>query len=424
VRDSDDNLDQYTPKSGAKFFATDTGNVYVGDGNGWNPVPVGGGSSGGSSFQFPDVFVWKDGDTTRAEGRNGEVASGSNPSPVIETAIQAGDHVQIVGDYTLSEKIFLNNYTERTIDAAEATFTADGETKLWEFYDSNWCRFRCGLLDCGSDGLVGLDVHATRGLQADVRFNYVDSGTFTEDDGVATGTYDKCAIRLKSLGGEKGCYYNRIKATRTFGDQPTGKGFVLTNTEGEISEKPNGNSLYPIHWNQFSKGIEIKQGFRNTIFQPEIGTADVALHIHEGPHTLYGDGWLEGCDTGIKIEDESPYDPDQSWRTINPTLRLVGGLSFGGTETEFGGNSADHITWLDNFDSNIYFHDGYLRQSHLDVHAGFDDFRWHANHDFQGNRIKNHAEGSGSTDPTSDSPDGWLEIENDSDDTRYVPYYE
>ncbi|PSP42870.1 hypothetical protein BRC66_00480 [Halobacteriales archaeon QH_2_66_30] len=38
LRDKEANLGDYTPTDGAKFLATDTGVVYVGDGNNWNPA--------------------------------------------------------------------------------------------------------------------------------------------------------------------------------------------------------------------------------------------------------------------------------------------------------------------------------------------------------------------------------------------------
>jgi len=38
LRDEEANLGDYTPTDGAKFLATDTGVVYVGDGNDWNPA--------------------------------------------------------------------------------------------------------------------------------------------------------------------------------------------------------------------------------------------------------------------------------------------------------------------------------------------------------------------------------------------------
>ena len=36
VRDNESNLDQYTPESGAKFLALDTGRRFIGDGSSWN----------------------------------------------------------------------------------------------------------------------------------------------------------------------------------------------------------------------------------------------------------------------------------------------------------------------------------------------------------------------------------------------------
>ncbi|MFC7115148.1 hypothetical protein ACFQH2_09560 [Natronoarchaeum sp. GCM10025703] len=40
MRDQESELDTYDPKSGAKFYAVDTGNAYVGDGSEWSQVPV------------------------------------------------------------------------------------------------------------------------------------------------------------------------------------------------------------------------------------------------------------------------------------------------------------------------------------------------------------------------------------------------
>ncbi|MDS0300291.1 hypothetical protein NDI76_16210 [Halogeometricum sp. S1BR25-6] len=40
IRDTEESLDQYTPKGGAKFLATDTGVRYLGDGSEWKEAPV------------------------------------------------------------------------------------------------------------------------------------------------------------------------------------------------------------------------------------------------------------------------------------------------------------------------------------------------------------------------------------------------
>jgi len=50
IRDVESNLSDYSPKANAKFFATDSGRVFVGDGTDWNPV--------GKIPQIPgDVYV-------------------------------------------------------------------------------------------------------------------------------------------------------------------------------------------------------------------------------------------------------------------------------------------------------------------------------------------------------------------------------
>jgi len=38
IRDTEANRSSYSPKQGAKFLATDTGTVYLGDGTSWNEL--------------------------------------------------------------------------------------------------------------------------------------------------------------------------------------------------------------------------------------------------------------------------------------------------------------------------------------------------------------------------------------------------
>lgn len=57
VRDTDSNKDSYTPKSGAKFLATDTGAVYLGDGSSWNQIGTIAPSTDGGSGQVSDGSV-------------------------------------------------------------------------------------------------------------------------------------------------------------------------------------------------------------------------------------------------------------------------------------------------------------------------------------------------------------------------------
>ena len=43
-RDDEENLETYEPTAGSKFYAVDTGSVYIGDGDNWNRVPASGSS--------------------------------------------------------------------------------------------------------------------------------------------------------------------------------------------------------------------------------------------------------------------------------------------------------------------------------------------------------------------------------------------
>lgn len=45
IRDAEDQRDTYTAKDGAKFFATDTGAIFLGDGDSWERIAAGGGAS-------------------------------------------------------------------------------------------------------------------------------------------------------------------------------------------------------------------------------------------------------------------------------------------------------------------------------------------------------------------------------------------
>jgi hypothetical protein len=61
IRDQESNRSTYTPRQGAKFFATDTGEVYLGDGQAWTHV--------GAVRRLPgDVFLQADEPSDPSEG--------------------------------------------------------------------------------------------------------------------------------------------------------------------------------------------------------------------------------------------------------------------------------------------------------------------------------------------------------------------
>lgn len=61
IRDKEANRSEYTPKQGAKFFATDTQKVFLGDGSSWNQI--------GSVQNLPgDIYLQDNEPTSPSKG--------------------------------------------------------------------------------------------------------------------------------------------------------------------------------------------------------------------------------------------------------------------------------------------------------------------------------------------------------------------
>ena len=399
IRDTDSNKGSYEPKDGAKYFATDTGNVYLGDGSSWNEVPAPT-SDDNPSFnsvdaketyvnaKISDVVVYQDNGTTRAVGKDGVVDSGSNPSAVIESAIKNGRYIQITGDYQLSEEIHVTQ-DNRVIDASAARFTATGDHKLWHFNRANWNRFTSGILDLSDSGRVALDLHSARGNEVAVKLKGIPGGTFQENDGNTTGSYDRCGLRVKGRSGNemKGAYWNKIHVTNPYGlgGNTGGIGMQFTTTDGaDRFHGGNANVIHAAKITDYHVGIDMDVGTGNTFFNIEVTGNDIGYRQKStkfsSQNDFIGKGWFEHNNIGIDMQ--------------GGVLQLLGFASFAGTNT-----------WASNWD-DIVWHDYYRGEFH-----------------FANSQLVNHKEGSTGSNPSSDSPDGWLEIQTGNGNNRYVPYY-
>jgi len=399
IRDTDSNRDSYQPKEGAKYFSTDTGDVYIGNGSSWNAISAGT-SDDNPRFnsvnanetyvnaQLSDVIVYQDDGTTRAVGNDGVVESGTNPSAVIETAIQNGRYIEITGDFGLSEEITVTQ-DNRVIDASAATFTATGDHKLWHFNRADFNRIKTGILDLSDSGRVALDLHSARGNKVETKLKGIPGGTFEEDDGNTNGTYDRCGIRLKGrAGGElKGSYWNNLHVTNPYGlgGNTGGIGVQFTTTDGaDRYHGGNANVLHAAKVTDYDVGIDMDVGTGNTFFNIEVTGNRIGYRQkstkYSSQNDFFGKGWFEHNTTGIDLQ--------------GGYVELHGFGSFAGTDT-----------WVTNWD-NFVWHDYYRGEYHL------------AN-----SQLVRHKEGSTGSNPASDSPDGWLEIKTGNGNTRYVPYY-
>lgn len=86
IRDVDDSLGQYTPKPCAKYFATDTGNIYIGDGDQWQQL-----SSAGQDPSFGSVSAKQSSVASRDNEINVRAIKGETLSERISKALATID---------------------------------------------------------------------------------------------------------------------------------------------------------------------------------------------------------------------------------------------------------------------------------------------------------------------------------------------
>lgn len=398
IRDKDTNKGSYEPKDGAKFFATDSGNVYLGDGSSWNAVSTGT-SDDNPSFnsvntqetynnaQAVDVAVYQNNGTTRAIGKNGVIDKGSNPSAVIQSAIQSGRYIEITGDYDLTEEITVTQQN-RVIDASAATFSTSQDIKLWHFDSADWNRITTGVLDLTDSGRVALDLHSSMGNYVDVKLRGIPGGTFTEDDGIVSGTYNRTGVRLKGRGGSnsRGTYWNKLRVTNPYGlgGNKGGVGMTFRTSDGVDGGGANANFIHAAKLTDYDIGVNMVNGTGNTFINLEVTGSNIGYRQRPGKfgsqNELIGKAWLEHTNTALDVVDSD--------------LQIVGHVSYAGSDT-----------WATNW-SNIAWHDYYRGEYH-----------------FADSMLVDHKEGSSGSDPSSQSPEGWLKIENKDGNTRYLPYY-
>jgi len=111
LRGRESELDNYEPKSGAKFYAVDTGNAYVGTGTAWSQVPVA--SHDHQQLAVDDSLQIPVKDADPSSPSTGEVWFRSDTS---EIRVRTTDGIQVVGGSTTSDA---SDSTEPSFDVTE-----------------------------------------------------------------------------------------------------------------------------------------------------------------------------------------------------------------------------------------------------------------------------------------------------------------
>lgn len=138
VRDTDANRGNYTPKDGAKYLATDTGRIYLGDGSSWNPE-----WNLGSTETQLDILDF-----------GADPTGATNCNAALKDAVaEAGPGDTIVfpdGTYLVDltvENIEIGKSIRLLGEGAKLTFTASDQQT------AEWIRFSGGGLTGNSSGL-------------------------------------------------------------------------------------------------------------------------------------------------------------------------------------------------------------------------------------------------------------------------------
>lgn len=118
VRDTDARKDNYIPKDGAKYFSTDTGVIYIGDGSSWNQVgDIGGANSVQTEEEVEDIV-----DGLLVGGPNITLTYDDGANELtIEGSSSSDTHVEVAKDAsTILSSPDVLNFT----DSGDITITA------------------------------------------------------------------------------------------------------------------------------------------------------------------------------------------------------------------------------------------------------------------------------------------------------------
>lgn len=266
IRDEEALVWEYAPRSGAKFFATDTGAVYLGDGDDWQRLDQSGRNPSFQSVSAEQVFAKTaeadavlaptDGGAV-ASDREGEIARGTDVARVMQAALDkhSGGRIVQTGTLSLSESVDVDVKT--TYDGLGNTIQYDGTG--WAIRSQAPAddvgaaiSEKAGIANLrlqiagGASGLRLRDVtnNVYRNIQINgqdgsglrVGMEITDENHWTEDVGVAdvhVRGYTEAGIRIGSA--DYNCRFERLSM------QTTANGAVGLDLTNDVVASAGGN---------------------------------------------------------------------------------------------------------------------------------------------------------------------------------------
>jgi hypothetical protein len=365
IRDRDDARTNYEAKSGAKFLATDSENVYVGDGNQWlrlatsgkNPSfdsvgtaeiydTVSGNTYGvdelaatGSAKQPADAVVMLTGETPDAYGAyradGSEIMRGGDASMVVQAAIDdavsngGGGFVKIgPGSYSLQSDIQVpSNTTVSGAGIGVTVFEATGPNQEWIPKDSTRENIVLkGFTQDGNDqggrtGINMLGVKNSRLTQLEVlnaggRDGNSDSTPALRVTSGTRSRIDNCRVRrsssvsIEAAIGAVGCeIVNCVVEDGVFN---SGAGFV----HGISIEKSKNCRIANCYVegtgaDDFSPALNVNNADYAVCANNTVRDVAVGLYNANGPcySNVYAHNSFLNCNTGLNVKSGNAGDP-------------------------------------------------------------------------------------------------------------------
>jgi len=156
IRDVEGNLGEYTPKDGAKFMATDTENVFVGDGSSWNKVQSSGKNPSVDSLDAEELISVADHVVDPSDSDAESVING----------LSVGESVAIAGTHSVDNPPLTPPQQVAVVSPAwqAATLEKNGDGDLLE--DDSDQLYRNIVFDANKSG--GYSGNAVRNAQENV----------------------------------------------------------------------------------------------------------------------------------------------------------------------------------------------------------------------------------------------------------------
>jgi hypothetical protein len=166
------------------------------------------------------------------------------------------------------------------------------------------------VIDMDSKGSAGLWLELAHHWQVtNIDIRNIPAGTFTYNDGYASGTYDKCGIGIKGITATAGAYNNVIVNGWLRGVSNASRGEIglwYGTTKGQTAQQANFNNVSDLEFTHLNTAIHAEQGSVQRIAMSNIYNCGTGFLI-DSDFNAIEQLFVENCTTGFNFTAGSKY---------------------------------------------------------------------------------------------------------------------